>query len=641
MHTLFMMNKILITLQIYLFLCITYMFAEPAGTWRLYNSYTNISKVEPFGNYIFALCDGNLFSYNTTDHSVTEHNKLTGLTSQNIVNIAACKTAKKLLIIYEDYTIDFLPTDFAKEVTTLVGLKEKLTSKDKAITDIHVNGKYAYITTEELGTLKINTLSGTIEETYTHGEAIPDDERATMTVDEYKTLSGDAKPDGPSDNNFFRLYLNKHKLYATNGIADGPTLITRDGVVHCADLTNGVTWADLPVPNLYRQSYDYSTTLCMAFDPNDETHIFVGAKTGLFEYRNNTFVKSYNIENSTLTSSDLNPKRTYVTSLLFDKEQNLWAFNGFFNMLSIHKMSQNGTWEVLDCKTNNIATQNRSLEGAFISKSNGLLWFTNSNWDRSGLYALNMETQTLDSYIAFINQDGQLVNTNPYFFRPTEDAEGNIWLPTTNGPVYISSQDIAEKNRVFTQPKINRDDDTELADYLLGEVYCYVIAIDKAQRKWIGTKDAGIFVISADNTKEVSHFTTENSPLPSNEIYDIVIDENSGIVYIATIKGLCSYQTDITSDYGTLNEDNIYAYPNPVSPDFTGPITIKGLYEQCQIKITTPSGYIVHKGIVSGGSYKWDGCDQNGDRVASGVYMVLVETPEGSKGCVTKIAILK
>jgi hypothetical protein len=90
-----------------------------------------------------------------------------------------------------------------------------------------------------------------------------------------------------------------------------------------------------------------------------------------------------------------------------------------------------------------------------------------------------------------------------------------------------------------------------------------------------------------------------------------------------------------------LNEDNIYAYPNPVSPDFTGPITIKGLYEQCQIKITTPSGYIVHKGIVSGGSYKWDGCDQNGDRVASGVYMVLVETPEGSKGCVTKIAILK
>ena len=124
-------------------------------------------------------------------------------------------------------------------------------------------------------------------------------------------------------------------------------------------------------------------------------------------------------------------------------------------------------------------------------------------------------------------------------------------------------------------------------------------------------------------------------------IYDIKIDDNTGIVYISTSRGLCSYQSDISSEYGTLEEDNIYAYPNPVSPDYTGPITIKGLYEQCQIKITTSSGYIVHKGVVSGGTYTWDGCDFNGDRVASGVYMVLIETPEGSKGCVTKIAMIK
>jgi hypothetical protein len=252
-----------------------------------------------------------------------------------------------------------------------------------------------------------------------------------------------------------------------------------------------------------------------------------------------------------------------------------------------------------------------------------------------------METGKLNSYFNFVNQDGLLINTNPYFFRPIEDADGNIWVPTSNGPVYLSKDDIAAGNCIFTQPKINRDDDTGLADYLLGEVYCYVIAIDKAQRKWIGTKDAGVFVISADNTEEIYHFTTENSPLPSNEIYDIVIDENSGIVYIATIRGLCSYQTDITSDYGTLNEDKIYAYPNPVSPDYTGPITIKGLYENCQLKITTSSGYVVHKGTVSGGTYQWDGCDKNGDRVASGVYMVLIETPEGTKGCVTKIAMIK
>lgn len=634
------MNKIVITLHLFLLLCIASVFAEPVGTWRLYNSYTNITKVEPLGNYIFVICDGNLFSYNTTDHSVAEHNKLTGLTSQNIIDIAACKTAKKLLIIYDDFTIDLLPTDFGKEITTLVGLKEKLTSKDKAITDIHINGKYAYITTKELGTLKINTQNCTIEETYTHGESIPDDERAAMTVDEYKTLSGDAKPDGPSDNNFFRLYLNNGRLYATSGIADGPTLDVRPNAIHYAEL-NDMNWKDVPIPDVADKSDPYNTILCMAFDSSDTSHFFVGTSFGILEYKNHIISKTYNTENSTLSYNNIFPNNTFVSSLLYDNDKNLWAFNGFFNLLPINKMDASGNWEIIDRKTNNTNTQNRSLEGAFISKSNGLLWFSNSNWDRSGLYSYDMKNNTLTSYINFTNQDGQLINTNPYFFRPVEDANGNIWIPTTNGPVYLSSDDIAEKRCVFTQPKINRDDDTDLADYLLGEVYCYVIAIDKAQRKWIGTKEAGIFLISNDNTHEIAHFTTENSPLPSNEIYDIVLDESTGIVYVATVKGLCSYQTDITSDYGTLNEDNIYSYPNPVSPDYTGPITIKGLYDQCQIKITTSSGYIVHKGVASGGSYKWDGCDQNGDRVASGVYMVLVETPEGSKGCVTKIAMLK
>ena len=619
----------------------TYVSSATIGTWSLYNSYSNITGVEPIGNYIFALADGNLFSYNKTDHSIEEHNKLTGLTSQNITNIAACRTAKKLLIIYEDFSIDLLPTDFGKEVTTIVGLKEKLTAKDKTITDIRVNGKYAYLTTQGLGILKINTLNSTIEDTYTHGETIPDDERTAMTVDEYLEISGDAKPDGPSDNMFFRIYLNNQRLYATSGIADGPTLLIRPYTIHYADLGNDITWNDLSIPDVASETSIFNTTLCMAFDPNDESHFYVGTSFGILEYRNYSYDKTYNTENSTLKTNDIFIENTFVTSLLYDNDKNLWALNGFFNILPINKMDAQGNWEVINCKTNPTDTQNRSLEGAFISSHNGHLWFTNSNWDGSGLYAYNMETGKLNSYFNFVNQDGLLINTNPYFFRPIEDADGNIWVPTSNGPVYLSKDDIAAGNCIFTQPKINRDDDTGLADYLLGEVYCYVIAIDKAQRKWIGTKDAGVFVISADNTEEIYHFTTENSPLPSNEIYDIVIDENSGIVYIATIRGLCSYQTDITSDYGTLNEDKIYAYPNPVSPDYTGPITIKGLYENCQLKITTSSGYVVHKGTVSGGTYQWDGCDKNGDRVASGVYMVLIETPEGTKGCVTKIAMIK
>ena len=310
------MRKIFTTLNLLLLLCTTSIFAAPAGTWRLYNSYTNITKVEPFGNHVFVLCDGNLFSYNTTDQSVAEHNKLTGLTSQNIINIAACKTAKKLLIIYEDFTIDFLPTDFEKEITTIVGLKEKITAKDKTITDIRINGKYAYLTTQEIGTLKINTLNNTIEETYTHGETIPDDERTTMTIDEYKALSGDAKPDGPSDNNFFRLYLNSGRLYATSGIADGPTLDVRPNAIHYLEL-NDLNWKDVPIPDVADKSSPFNTILCMAFDPADASHFFVGTSFGILEYKNYNIYKTYNTENSTLKYNEIFQQNTFNKTLSY------------------------------------------------------------------------------------------------------------------------------------------------------------------------------------------------------------------------------------------------------------------------------------------------------------------------------------
>ncbi len=107
------------------------------------------------------------------------------------------------------------------------------------------------------------------------------------------------------------------------------------------------------------------------------------------------------------------------------------------------------------------------------------------------------------------------------------------------------------------------------------------------------------------------------------------------------MKGRCSYTTDVNNSYGELNDDNVYAYANPVTPDYTGPITITGLTENCQVKITNASGSVVHTGRSIGGSYQWNGCDQRGERVASGVYMVLIATKEGEKGCVTKITIVK
>jgi hypothetical protein len=159
-----------------------------------------------------------------------------------------------------------------------------------------------------------------------------------MTVDEYKELSGDAKPDGPSDNNFFRLYINNGKLYATSGIADGPTLLVRPSAIHYTDLNHDTTWDDLPIPDVASKTSIFNTTLCMTFDPNDASHFFVGTSFGILEYRNYSIDKTYNTENSTLKTNEIFIENTFVSSLLYDKDKNLWAFNGFFNMLPLNIM---------------------------------------------------------------------------------------------------------------------------------------------------------------------------------------------------------------------------------------------------------------------------------------------------------------
>ena len=132
----------------------------------------------------------------------------------------------------------------------------------------------------------------------------------------------------------------------------------------------------------------------------------------------------------------------------------------------------------------------------------------------------------------------------------------------------------------------------------------------------------------------------EESNLLSNYIESIAINEQTGEVFIGTDKGLCSYMSDAAIANEKMTKDNVWAYPNPVKPDYTGLITITGLSYQADVKITTVNGTLVAQGKSNGGIFTWDGCDLNGKRVASGIYMVQTVTNEGNKGTVCKIAII-
>lgn len=141
--------------------------------------------------------------------------------------------------------------------------------------------------------------------------------------------------------------------------------------------------------------------------------------------------------------------------------------------------------------------------------------------------------------------------------------------------------------------------------------------------------------------EQIEHFTASNSPLLSNNIESLAINDATGEVFIGTNQGLCSYMSDATATSNEMTKDNVWAYPNPVKPDYTGLITITGLTFDADVKIVSTNGSLVNQGRSNGGTYTWDGNDLKGRRVASGIYMVETATSNGSQGTVCKIAIIR
>ena len=259
----------------------------------------------------------------------------------------------------------------------------------------------------------------------------------------------------------------------------------------------------------------------------------------------------------------------------------------------------------------------------------------------TSLFCYNKNSNTVTEYNTFINQDGTNISDISYVHDVAEYLEGNIWAGTSQGPLMLTRSLMSNPKDGFIQVKVPRKDGTSYADYLLAGVDITSIAIDGAGRKWFGTPNNGVYLISADNMDQISHFTKENSLLLDNDVRDIAINPKSGEVCFATNKGLCSCMGGATRPNDEMTKDNVWAYPNPVSPEYTGEITITGLSLNARITITTTSGHLVASGTSTGGTFKWNGCDTSGKRVASGIYMVHTATSNGESGVVCKVAIIR
>lgn len=265
--------------------------------------------------------------------------------------------------------------------------------------------------------------------------------------------------------------------------------------------------------------------------------------------------------------------------------------------------------------------------------SESIGWFNNK-----GTVSLDDDTFVITD--KYIDQDGKELSFS-HILAMCEDKKGRVWVGTDNGVFEITDPSkITSTTATVNHLKVPRNDGTNLADYLLDNQMVSKIAVDSSNRKWISTIGSGVYLVSENGDEIIEHYTTDNSILPSNTVYAVGCDPNSNKVYFGTSSGLVEYNS--TSAPGKDDYSGVYAYPNPVRPDFGGWITVAGLMENSLVKIADSAGNVVAQGKSDGSMFVWDGCNTSGERVKSGVYYVMASqnASGSSSACVTKIMVI-
>ena len=454
-------------------------------------------------------------------------------------------------------------------------------------------------------------------------------------------IASEINADGPKYNYFGFMKFTQGNLYSCGGGWSYTNDRYRPGALQQYD---GNKWIKYEDDIKTKTESEYIDLMCLDVHPNNANIVYACGRTGLYEFNDGKFVKYYNKDNSPLFSL-LNTNNYLMTfSCIFDRNNNLWCFNSGVNkeneVNAAHKLFNN-TWTSYhndNLTEGNKNTLRNMLNPILDHESN--IWFVNNHWGYPALCTFNPTNTESKIYSSFVNQDGITISPTSVYCT-AEDKNYNIWICTNLGPLYISYTSIKNDDLTFQQYKVPRNDGTNLADYLLSGIDISCMAVDAANRKWFGTNGNGVYLISADNNTEEQHFLASNSYLLSDNVESIAINEQSGEVFFGTNKGLCSYMSDATITNEEMSKDNVWAYPNPVRPEYNGLITITGLSYNADVKICTSNGVLVNEGRSTGGSYIWNGCDKDGKRVASGVYMVQTAKSDGSKGTVCKIAIVR
>ncbi|GAB3841868.1 type IX secretion system anionic LPS delivery protein PorZ [Hymenobacter jeollabukensis] len=393
-------------------------------------------------------------------------------------------------------------------------------------------------------------------------------------------------------------------------------------------------WTNVNAQNYTSAEYPNLQDVSRGARTPDGTLYVASYAQGLLEWKGPGQFRVFGVDNSPLRSAirDLQdpnyPRFVRVTDVAAAPNGDVWLVNR-------HQVEQQpgvfrftpstGQWQSIPWFTGAENLERLCLDDL------GHLWLGRARRALSGLVAYNPETNALRSFAV---SDGL---PNGTVWDLVKDRRGAIWAATSEGAAVYDDPSLAFEPGAtgFRTPIVRRGAGTGFRTLWTEVVKC--IAVDGGNRKWFGT-DNGLWLFNEDGDEALQHFTVENSPLPSNRIVDVAVDDRTGEVWVATEAGVVSYRGSATVTEGAPSCAKVF--PNPVRQDFSGQVGISGLANNAEVKITDITGTLVYQTRATGGTVVWNLADYNGRRVQSGVYLVLTADSDGKNGCISKVAVL-
>ena len=440
-------------------------------------------------------------------------------------------------------------------------------------------------------------------------------------------------PQGPATDNGFRLKAFDNDLM----VAPGGHTSTYSGVYLPANVFtfNNNEWKTLDDPNGLLDGV--TDIIDVAVNPrNNKVRLAAAWRSGIVEITDNKVTNLYNENNS---DGALQPyvegsyTALFTGAVAYDDKGNAWITNSLkSNGLAV--LHNDGSWESFNTQS---MVAGSDLDHIVWDSINDLKLF----WGRAN----KVFVHDGESKMAYIDPNNGAKLETSIVTALAQDHSGNIWLGTNKGikTIYNLSSifqngDDGERSPVSCNNILYNENG--INEYLLAYESVTAIAVDGANRKWVGTSTGGLYLLSANGLEQIEHFTAANSPLFSDKIIDIAVMPWSGEVFIITDKGMQSYRGTATYAFSEPMED-IHAFPNPVRPDYDGLIAIKGFTRNAIVHITDAAGNTVYATRANGGQAVWNGRTLEGQKVASGVYYVFASAEDGSMRSATKIMVIR